>query len=130
MFPAFFDEIFERIAVDASEIYHKPAANIKEDDISYCVELATPGFNKEEINMKLEKNILTISAGHNKDMADSEVHYSKNEFGGAYKYRRSFILPETINMEGIKAEYHDGVLHVDLPKKDVKPMLNKEISIL
>jgi len=129
MFPSFFDEVIERAANDAKDFYYKPAANIHEDDAGFNIEIALPGFEKEEISMKLEKNILTISAGHDKKESEKENTYSWHEFGKTGMYRRAFIIPETINTEEIVAEYRNGVLKVVLPKKDVKPIITKEITI-
>jgi HSP20 family protein len=129
MFPSFFDEVFERTTHDSREFYYKPAANVIEDETGFDIELALPGFEKEEISMKLEKNLLSILAGREKNESEKESSYSTQEFGKTGKYRRSFIIPETINVEGITAEYRNGILKVSLPKKEVKPLPSKEISI-
>jgi HSP20 family protein len=129
MFPSFFDEVIERAAQEAKEFSHKPAANVIEDETAFGIELALPGFEKEEINMKLEKNILTISAGHEKKESDKPTNYSWSEFGKTGKYQRSFILPETINIDEISAEYKNGILKVTLPKIETKPVIEREIPI-
>jgi HSP20 family protein len=129
MFPSFFDEVFESAANDSKEFYYKPAANVTEDETGFKVELALPGFEKEEISMKLEKNLLSISAGREKNESDKDIAYTTHEFGRQGKYLRSFILPETVNVDGITAEYRNGVLKVFLPKKETVPAVKKDITI-
>ena len=127
LFPHFYNEVMERVAEPESEFTFKPAANVREDEKLFAIELSLPGFEKEEISMKLEKDILTISAGRPKK--DQDVKYTYNEFGYKAKYSRSFILPENIDTDAIKAEYRNGILTVTLPKKEEKNPIAKEISI-
>jgi HSP20 family protein len=130
MFPSFFDEVFERAATEAKETFYKPAANVQEDETGFNIEVAFPGFEKEEISTKLEKNVLSISAGHETKESEDETSYSWMEFGKKGKYLRSFVLPETINQDGITAEFKNGVLKVRVPKKEEQPIQKKEISIV
>lgn len=127
MFPSFFNEVMENAAAQDAEIVYKPAANIREDEKRFTIELALPGFEKEEISMKLENDVLTISAGHEKK--ESEVKYTRNEFGFDAKYSRSFILPEDIDNDAITAEYRNGILNVAIPKKEEQKPQTKEIAI-
>ncbi|NVO19637.1 MAG: Hsp20/alpha crystallin family protein [Bacteroidetes bacterium] len=129
MFPTFFNEVFESAAAELKDSYYKPAANIKESETGYGIELALPGFEKEEINMKVEKNILEITAGHERKENENEETYSRIEFNRSGKYSRSFILPDTVNLDAIQAEYKNGVLKVNLPKKEVQPVTKKDITI-
>jgi HSP20 family protein len=129
MFPTFFDEVFEQAANKVNYNYYKPAANIKEDESSFNVELALPGFDKAEISMKLEKNVLTISAGLDEKESEKDKGYSWHEFRKTGKYQRSFIVPESVNTDEIKAENINGILYVTLPKKEVLPIVNREITI-
>jgi HSP20 family protein len=129
LFPSFFDEVFESAATDTRALYYKPAANVLENENGFVIELALAGFEKEEISMKLDKNILTLSAGREKNESEKENSYSTQEFGKTGKYHRSFIIPETINLDGITAEYRNGLLRVTLPKKEVVTLPSKEISI-
>lgn len=127
MFPSFYNEVMERVADPNSEVVYKPAANVSEDDKKYTIELMLPGFEKQEITMKLEKDLLTISAGREKK--ESDVRYTRTEFGFNAKYSRSFIVPENIDSDGINAEYRNGILIVSIPKKEADKPLTKEIII-
>jgi HSP20 family protein len=123
-----YNEVFERNSTEA-EVTYKPAANIREDEKSYTLELALPGFSKEEINIKFEEEVLTITAGHQPKADEKGPKYSWNEFGYKSKYERSFQLPETVNSEAISAEFINGILMLTLPKKEVQPVKVKQIEI-
>ncbi len=90
--------------------------NVIEQDADYTLELAAPGLTKNDFELKVEKEILTISA--KKEQSDQEgVKVLRNEFG-KYDFKRSFQLTDTIDIEKIKASYHQGILSVVLPKKE------------
>jgi len=97
-----------------------PAANIRESEDSYEVELAAPGMKKEDFKIELDNNMLTISSEKTEeyDEENAKEKYSRKEF--SYQaFQRSFNLPkEVVDEEKIKAHYKDGVLHLTIPKKE------------
>lgn len=103
--------------------------NIKETENSYSVEVIAPGFEKDDFKVSLEQNMLTVSAEKKNETAtESEKHIRKE-----YKYRsfkRSFTIDEKVNAEGIEAKYINGVLTLNLPKKEEVKATTKEITIL
>jgi len=126
--PALFNEVFERQSAQ-TEVTYKPAANVREDDKNYTLELAIPGFSKEEITIKFEDEVLTITAGRQPKEDEKGPKYTWNEFGYKSRYERSFQLPETVNADEIKAAFENGILLVTLPKKEVKAPAVKQIAI-
>ncbi|MEI6060937.1 MAG: Hsp20/alpha crystallin family protein [Bacteroidota bacterium] len=126
--PALFNEVFEHQSTE-KELTYKPAANVREDENNYAIELALPGFSKEEISISFEDEILTITAGHQPKEDVSGPKYTWNEFGFKSKYERSFQLPETVNSESISAAFENGILLVSLPKKEAQPATVKKIEI-
>jgi HSP20 family protein len=109
-----------------------PAANIKETEASYEVELAAPGLKKDDFHVQLDNNVLIISSENKseKEEKDDKGNYTRREFN-YQSFSRSFKLPEnTVNTEKIQANYEHGVLKILLPKKEeaqVKPV--REIKI-
>lgn len=96
--------------------------DIKEQDGSYLMEAELPGFNKDEINIKLDGDTLTISASHKeeKEEKDEKTGYIRRErrYGS---FSRSFDISE-IDADHIKADYKNGILTLELPKlKEVQP---------
>ena len=126
--PALFNEVFERQS-NETEVTYKPAANVREDEKNYMLELALPGFAKEEITIKFEDEVLTITAGREPKEDEKGPKYTWNEFGYKSKYERSFQLPETVNADEIAAAFNNGILLVTLPKKEVQSPAVKQITI-
>ena len=126
--PSLFNEVFERQS-PATELTYKPAANVREDEKNYSLELALPGFSKEEITIKFEEDVLTVTAGHQPKEDEKGPKYTWNEFGYKSKYERSFQLPETLDADNIGAKFENGILMITLPKKEVQPTAVKEIVI-
>ncbi|MCF8303704.1 MAG: Hsp20/alpha crystallin family protein [Bacteroidales bacterium] len=104
-----------------------PATNIMEKEDSFVIEMAVPGFRKDEININFEDDTLTISS-EKEDNEKENTEFTRKEFayGG---FSRSFSIPESVNAEDIKAEYNNGILSIILPKKEEEKKMNKEIAI-
>ena len=110
------------------DVLHFPPVNITEKAGHYLVELAAPGFEKADFNVKLEENILTISTEKKEATAAEGDKLIRKEFG--YKsFKRSFTIDEKINAENIVARYENGILVLELPKKEVVKPVAKEINI-
>jgi len=99
-----------------------PRVNIVENQENFELQLAAPGFRKEDINISLDNNVLTISS--EKEVNENET-YTRREFS-AGSFMRSFTIPKNIQIENISAEFTDGILKLNLPKK---PEYKKEIQI-
>jgi len=109
--------------------YNTPKVNIEETDDSFSIEVAAPGFNKDDFNVSIENDLLTIEAS--KDETKTRKHYSHYEFTyGSFK--RSFSLPENKVKEAkIEAKYENGILNISLPKKEeAKAQPKRLIDIL
>ncbi len=108
-----------------------PSVNIEETEKNFKIQLAAPGLKKEEINIELVNNVLTISSEKQKEKEEKEDsgNYYRKEFN-YQSFSRSFTLPENANENKIEATYKDGILHVDVAKKQISyPKSVKNISI-
>jgi len=129
-FPALFDEWLSNEWLPSSTLPTRqlPAVNIQETDTSFLLELAAPGFKKEDLQVEVEKDILSISS-QSDAAAEEDAQYTRKEYG--YRsFRRTFTIPESVDSKKIEAQYKEGILEVKLPKK--KEMLQeakKSISI-
>ncbi|WP_276370053.1 Hsp20/alpha crystallin family protein [Chryseolinea sp. H1M3-3] len=102
-----------------------PAVNVKESHKAYDVEVLAPGFNKDDFNISLENNMLTIAAENKKEEAKTDINYTRREF--EYRsFSRSFSLPNNINEDGIDAKYENGILRLTLQKKNLKTDTSKK----
>ena len=95
--------------------------DVIEKDNCYQLEAELPGVNKEDINIDLKNDVLTISASHseNNDEKDNNGKYIRRERRSS-SYQRSFRV-EGLKPEDIIAQYRNGVLTVTLPKKEAIP---------
>ncbi len=94
-----------------------PSANIKETNDNFLIELAAPGSQKEDINIDLDNDVLTISSEQKEEKTEEKDNYTRREFNYS-SFSRSFYLPEIADSEKISAEYKDGILNITIPKKE------------
>ena len=106
-----------------------PAVNIAETEDNYRIEVAAPGLAKEDFEVKVDQDLLSISAKKEVKEEDKNEKYSRREFS-YFEFKRNFHLPETVDAAGISANYENGILHVTLAKKEeAKPQPAKLIKI-
>jgi len=107
------------------QVKKSPAfANIKEFDGHFLISLAIPGFNKSNVEIKQEKNILIVQG---KQEANNDVKFLKKEFAPT-EFTRTFTLPEDVNADAISATFEQGILNITVPKGEkAQP---KKIEIL
>ena len=105
--------------------------NISELENSYLLELIAPGFEKSDFKVNLDKQVLTISV-EKKQPGDTELVNNKKVIRKEYAYRsfkRSFTIDEKVDASRIEASYVNGVLTLNLPKKENVKQSAKEINI-
>ena len=99
--------------------------DIKENDKEYIVEADMPGVKKEEINVELNNDRLTIAVERNEEINEEKENYIRRERRSG-SFCRSFIV-ENVKEEGIAAKFENGVLSIMLPKKEAG--INKKNKI-
>lgn len=106
-----------------------PSANILEKSNGFELEIAAPGLKKEDFSINLENSVLTISAAMEDEKREEGKMYTRKEFYYG-SFSRSFTLPKSVDSDKIKADYTDGILKIDLPKRAEATLENKkEIKI-
>lgn len=103
----------------------RPALEIKETKDEYRIKAELPGINKENIDVKLEKNQVTIKGETQKceECEDENVHVSEFRYG---KFYRRIPLETAIDTETSNAEFKNGVLNINLKKLETsKPEVKK-----
>lgn len=127
-----FDDFFEDPFKDFARVPARPQnelmrTDVKELDNGFELSIALPGVKKEDIAAEINDGYLTISAttSTNKDEKNADGKYIRRErFYGSAK--RSFYVGEDITEEDIKAKYEDGILTLDIPKKEAKPVVEEK----
>lgn len=98
-----------------------PAVNIREDEKAYHLSFSAPGFEKDDFKVAIENNQLVVSAEHKAEVNEKEHNYTRREFRFG-SFSRSFRLPkDKVNEEGVVATYKNGILSVELPKREAAP---------
>lgn len=123
-----FDSIFNDNFFSDRMMTRVPAANISESADHFHVELAAPGLKKEDFKLKLERDVLSISVEQVQQDGQEERNYAKKEYS-YNSFVRSFTLPESADQSGIEAKYTDGILRVNIPKREEAKVQSRQIEI-
>jgi HSP20 family protein len=117
-FGKIFDDLFNRSISDivgTDFTSESPSVNIIETDEAFELEIAAPGLNKNDFNVSIEKDQLTISAERNTEEGENTSTYKRKEYDFK-KFSRKFRLPKTVDKETVKAKYNLGLLRVTVDK--------------
>ncbi len=134
--PSLFDRFFDTELFDWSNRNFSnpnttlPSVNIKEDANGFEVAMAAPGLKKEDFNISLNHDVLTISSEKKmeKETKDSQ-EFTRKEFS-YQSFCRSFSLTQSVESDKISARYEDGILNVIIPKREeAKPKPSRQIEI-
>lgn len=120
---SFFDNSFGALVSN----YHPIRADIKENEEEYVVEAELPGVTKENINLKVTDNTLTITVIQNEEVNEKGENYIRRERRSG-TMSRSFYL-ENVKEDEIKAGFNNGILTINLPKEKSEKPKDKKIII-
>ncbi|AKD58157.1 Hsp20/alpha crystallin family protein [Spirosoma radiotolerans] len=137
-FPSLIENFFGRDMNDlfntnGSGVTNVPAVNVVEHHDGFRIEVAAPGLKKEDFKLNLNHNNLTISGyreNQKEEQEKSAERYTRREFSYS-SFQRTFTLPTSIDAEHIQATYTDGLLKIEVPKREeakVKPPRQIEIG--
>ncbi len=123
-----FDSIFNDTIFNDRMVTRVPAVNISETENNYHVELAAPGLKKEDFKLNLERDVLNISVEQTANHEDNQKNYSKREYSYS-SFVRSFTLPDSADDSQINATYTDGILRIDIAKREEAKTVRRQIEI-
>ena len=127
-FMKIFDEFFDESCCTTSDCCTSrkcPSHDVVENDDEFIIEMELAGVKKEDIIIDTENDVLTIEAERKKD---EELKYSRREtYVG--KLKRSFVLPDNVDAEAIKASLSEGILSVTIPKAVDETKKKKQIEV-
>ena len=101
--------------------------DVREKEDGYEIDMDLPGFKKDQVELTLENGYLTVTAnkGFDKDEKDKQGRMIRQErYAGSMQ--RSFYVGDNMTEEDVKARFEDGVLHLNLPKKDARKVPEKK----
>jgi len=114
-FDSFFNDFFTNRNVNDIKV------NVKEDEKTYNLDFSLPGFKKDDVQINIEHNVLTISSKIETNNNEEKDNYIRKEFS-SFSFEKNYQLPENIDSENIKAKHENGILKIILPK-------TKEINV-
>jgi HSP20 family protein len=121
-----FSDAFERAEGESNLTAWAPAVDISENEHELVVRADLPGIDPKDLDIRVENNVLTIRGERKFEKKVDQDNYLRVErtYGA---FSRSFALTNTVNPEGIKADYQSGVLTLVVPKREeAKP---KQIKV-
>src|SRR5580693_4816305 len=121
-----FNDTFERTGQESNLTAWAPAVDIYENEHELVVKADLPDIDPKDLDIRVENNILTIRGDRKFEKNVNEDNYLRVERAyGAFS--RSFALANSVNPDGIKADYQNGVLTLNVPKREeAKP---KQIKV-
>lgn len=124
----FFDDSFWDANAFATS--KKPAVNIRETEKAYQIEMSVPGLQKQDFQLHVTGNLLTVSYEHKKEQQpeNNAEGWIRREFEKS-SFTRTFTLDESVDSERIQARYEHGILHLELPKSEKSRKFSRTVSI-
>ena len=101
---------------------------LHEKDNEYCVKAELPGVKKEDLDIDLEKNRLTISAKKEEESKEDTKGFRKSEFKYG-EFSRTVYFPDDIDIEKTTAKLEHGILRIDAPKINAEKVTTKKLEI-
>ncbi len=119
--------IGEQAASEQEVVDFRPKVNTRETEDNYHIEVELPGVKKENVDIKVDGNVLTISGERNvrEEVKDEDYHKVESRYG---LFSRSFTLPERVDTSNIEAEFINGILEITIPKLKIDTS-SKKIEI-
>lgn len=125
----FFGKDFMADVFDSSVNKTIPEVNVIETAEAFKIEVAAPGLEKKDFKIDVNNNVLTISSEKEAKNVDEKEKFIRREFSYS-SFQRSFSLPESVDQDKINAKHKDGILLVEIPKRDeAKEKPKREIKI-
>jgi len=121
------NSVEKRVENSAELVDFIPKVNTREGENAYHIEVELPGIKKEDVDVKVDGNVLTIS-GERKlknEVKEEDYHKVESRYG---KFSRSFTLPEKVDVEHIQAEADNGIVEIIIPKLTIDTS-SKKIEI-
>lgn len=106
----------------------KPAVSVIEQENTFQIDVAAPGFERSELKVTIDNNLLTISSVPSEKQSEIKEKYLKKEYATS-SFTRSFELPENVESDKIEASHKNGVLSISIPKKAKIEIPVQEIEV-
>ena len=116
IFDALFNTDYSPMQSSVSKSFNS-RVNIIDNERDVTLELVAPGLKKEDINIDVNNDVLTVSVKENAEKEENNANYIRREFCSS-SFSRSFTLPDYLDQEEIKASQENGILNIVIPKRE------------
>jgi HSP20 family protein len=126
----FFNDFDKAVAPNRSGIKDNmlsPACDVQEDEKGFLLSFDLPGFKKEDVDIELIGNRLTVSGKRDRESTAKDARFHRLERSHG-EFRRVFELPENAKSDGVEASYENGVLYLMIPKAEMERPRKVEIT--
>lgn len=124
-----FDSLFPEYIndEDVSEKFAMPV-ELHEHEKEYCVNAELPGVTKDNLDIDIDKNHITINAKKEEEKEESDKHYKKSEFRYG-EFSRTVYFPNEIDTDKTSAKLEHGILKITAPKKEAEKENTKKLTV-
>jgi HSP20 family protein len=111
------ERFFRDLASPQRAVRLAPAVDVCEDERAYKITVELPGVKRDEVTVEVHENVLSIRGEKKSEREEKKdkTHWVERSYGS---FTRSFTLPPTAVAEDLKASFSDGVLTIEIPKKE------------
>ena len=129
--PTFMSNWFDNFGMIPSNFTNSPKVNVKETDKAYEIEIANPGFGKDDTKIEVKDGIIHVSMISESEEGENDGDKYHVKQWSKSSYEESWNLPENVIEDQITAKNNDGVLIITLPKKEetIKQLKSRTIEI-
>jgi HSP20 family molecular chaperone IbpA len=113
-----FNRVLDSFFSDNTPVWkaRTPAVNVREEENAYVLEAELPGLTQNDVDVRVEDNLLTISSSLSEKKEEKKNGYLIRERSQS-SFKRSFILPQNVDKESINAKFKNGLLVLEMLKK-------------
>ena len=127
------EDTFDRFGLtneetEKGEITWRPAVELNEQNGNYQVKAELPGVKKENIDVEVGEDVITIKAETKKEEEEKKENIYRNEIRYG-KFKRTLELPSNVDNSKVSAEFKDGILTVTLPKTEEEKEKTRKVEI-
>lgn len=115
-------------AMSPAALFGQPACDLRESDKAYYIAVELPGMTRDDIDLQVRDNLLTLSGAKSEERDEGGAAYrlSERRFG---RFERSFPIPPDVDAKAIDAGFKDGVLKITLPRTQAPEKKSERIEI-
>ena len=127
VFDALFNDWGRDLFSNSMNRYFAPKVDIRESENAYTMEVDLPGLSEKDIDISIKERVLSLSCKKDTTDEKKEGNYLVKE-RGSFEFKRSFNFSDNIDGDRITAVFENGVLEVNIPKKEEKKPVQIEVK--